>query len=150
MSNFPKKHTVKVSSNEKFAYLLRRVDAMQEAFMKMSDINNQNFHIMAMILARTEVLKSKGAFTDEEVKIKFDELEAAKQSRAKSQLEAERAALIAEKEAKSDDSAPDSAGSSVQPEDARNDENHLGSPKLTVLSGEGGGGNSGSGSTEIG
>jgi len=116
--------------------------------MKMSDINNQNFHITAMILARTEVLKDKGYFNDQEVKIKFEELEATKQERAKTELEAERAKLVAEKEAKSDKDSSNTAGSLLQPEDTGNDENNLGSPKLKILPDSSTRRDSGSGSPE--
>ena len=118
--------------------------ALQQAFMRMSDINNSNFQIMAMMLARLEVLKDKGMFTDEETKIKFDELEAAKETNAKRKLEAERALLVAAKETELDKDKGSVAGGSLQSETAGNNENNLGGPKLTVLPSEGDGRDSGS------
>ena len=103
-----------------------RIESMRQAFYRMSDISNSNFKIMGRLLATLEVLKDKGMFTDEEVKNKFKELDAARETTAKNELELERARLIAEKEAQSDVREGNPPASSVQPENIGSDENSVG------------------------
>ena len=143
MIDFPRKHTAKPTGNEKFAFILQRVQNMESAFMRMADVHNNNFKVMAMLLASLEVLKEKGLYTDAEVKIKFEELQATREANAKSALEVERARLVAEKEGMSDESPRSAQGGSLQSEDTGDNENHSGCSGLTVLPPESAGGDSG-------
>jgi hypothetical protein len=107
----------------------------------MSEIANSNFQIMGRMLASLEVLRKKGYFNDQEAKEELKIIDAANQARAKQQLEAERARLVAEKEALRDQNPGSPQGGSLQPKDTGIVEDSSGKPKLTLLDKPSDGGN---------